>query len=119
MHFISDNIPNLWHLFIAFLSLHFTAHPQSISLVKNDDLILSCSAIGIPSPSIEWMFNGSKIENTSLINYNTTGRITTSTLTITMIQSDHVGIYSCIATNSNSTNHSIESNNATVTLYSK
>ena len=104
---------------VAILSLHFITHPQSKSLIENDNLTFSCSAVGIPTPSIEWMFNGSKITNHNLTNSITTGRTTTLTLTITMIGLHHAGVYYCIATNSHFTNYSIESNNATVTVQCK
>ena len=87
--------------------------------MENDDLILTCSAVGIPSPSTDWMFNGNIIENINLTNCTITGHTTTSTLTITKIGLDQAGVYSCIANNSHFTNHSIESNSATVTVQCK
>ena len=106
-------------LFTAILALHFTAHPISKTVLVNNSLSMSCSAVGIPTPSIEWMFDGSKIINHNLTNSITTGQTTTSTLTITMIELYHAGIYSCTATNSHFTNYSIGSNNATVTVQCK
>ena len=87
-------------------------------MVETEDLILNCSATGIPNPIIKWMLNGSSIQNPNLTN-STNGRTTISTITITTTGLGYSGIYSCNATSGGFTSRSIKSNTATITVIRK
>jgi len=86
----------------------------------NENLILNCTAVGIPTPRIQWLVNGSSklgMENIFSITNNSTH--ITSYLNISMSEITHTGTYSCLATNSFYSNHSLVSNSATVTVHCK
>ena len=89
-------------------------------LMINENLILNCTAVGNPRPRIQWLVNGTSkpgMENIfSTINNSTH---ITSFLNISMSAVTHTGTYSCLATNSFYSNHSLVSNSATVTVYCK
>jgi len=65
--------------------------------------IFSCQATGEPVPSIEWYFNGAKVNTTSTLKYSLSSPISTdyvhSTLIILNVTSLDVGTYTCRATN--------------------
>ena len=92
---------------------HFAVIPSLDIDFEQQEIILggpfdvNCTALGIPSPTVEWFkdgtpiaSNGSTISITATIQTTDVGQIVvTSTLTITTVGIDDAGSYSCSATN--------------------
>jgi len=107
-------------LVVAILSLSFTVHPENKQLMLNDNLILNCTAVGSPKPRIQWLVNGtSKLGMENIFSATNNSTTVTSFLNITTTTVTHTGTYSCLATNSFYSNHSVVSNSATVTVHCK
>ena len=86
----------------------------------NDNLVLSCTAVGSPRPRIQWLFNGTNslgMEN--IFSTTNSSEQLTSFLNINTSTVAHTGSYSCLASNSFYSNHSLESNRASVTVHCK
>ncbi|XP_065910885.1 adhesion G protein-coupled receptor L3-like isoform X2 [Dysidea avara] len=84
----------------------------------NDNLILNCTAVGSPKPKIQWLVNGtSRLGMENIFSTADSSTQVTSFLNITMSAVTHTGTYSCLATNSFYSNHSLESSSATVTVH--
>ena len=75
---------------------------------------LSCSATGEPPPMYTWTRNGVPVFQSSNVAIETT--LSGSNLVLLSVQSQHVGTYSCIAMNSEST---VVSGNATLEIAGK
>lgn len=102
--------------YIAILSLHFVANPQTTILLANESLILTCSATGSPSPTITWLVDGREVKGDEYsINSAKKGNTTISTITVMPAKFKHTGNYSCL-TNNICGNYFLESNKATVII---
>ena len=100
-------------------------NPSSINITTNvDNIILICEAMGIPIPTISWIYN----EN--ILNYNTTNDLSVQTiivgvgivrsvLIVTSTQLNHTGEYMCNATSQVAYYNSVLSDIATVVVHGK
>ena len=65
--------------------------------------LFSCQATGKPVPSIDWYFNGTRVDTTNSLKYFLSSplsmNLTTSTLIIFNVTWSDVGEYTCLATN--------------------
>lgn len=61
-------------------------------------ITLSCSALGEPSPTYTWTFNGATVLPASNVTIVSTA--SSSNLILLSVQIEHVGNYSCTAMNS-------------------
>ena len=69
---------------------------------NNSTLILTCGFVGVPHPSLEWIFNGILLNNNndSIIITNTSNiSSNTSILQWMNTNTDVVGRFTCVATN--------------------
>jgi hypothetical protein len=80
----------------------FIEQPQSDEVTVGDDVTLSVSAKGTPSPTYQWYFNGQALEDE-----------TCSDLKLGAVTTDDAGDYYCVATNSID---SVQSDTATLTV---
>ena len=78
-----------------------TQGPQSISYLQGRDANFSCSANGIPSPTILWTFtNNSNVATTHRSDRNYySGINVTGELDLLDVAEDDFGTYTCIAVN--------------------
>ncbi|XP_033836468.1 immunoglobulin superfamily DCC subclass member 3-like [Periophthalmus magnuspinnatus] len=78
----------------------FTQWPQSLSRSPGGNAVFTCTAAGVPEPSLTWLKNG------RLLKANVNVRISNnnSTLVITRITAEDEAIYQCIAENTAGTN---------------
>jgi len=87
------------HAFLWYITdkPEITTHPQGVTPKEGNNVTVSCSAIGNPSPSITWTKNG------SIISTAADSRITfgadNKTLTITNVSRADSGQYKCVASN--------------------
>ena len=75
--------------------------PVSINVTSSeDDLVLSCSATGFPTPSISWQHNNSLVSVMQRVEINETTSFfqINSTLTVRRSMTNDTGNYSCTAT---------------------
>lgn len=87
----------LWHAVIP----KITKGPQSISDLQETDANFSCSADGIPPPTILWTFTSNENSVTTLgstKNYNS-GIHVTGELDLLNVTENNFGTYSCVAVN--------------------
>lgn len=80
----------------------FIKQLQDITIVDGDQLVLSCHVRGDPEPQISWCKNGSAISSSNIIDLKYKNGI--ATLTIQEVFAEDEGLYSCIASNSISSN---------------
>ena len=74
------------------------------AISEGDDIVLSCTSDGMPTPSIRWLKDGVKIEPGSAENMEfSVGRGPTHWLIIRAVKQSDAGKYSCIAENSKGT----------------
>ena len=75
-----------------------TVGPVETPSLINGDVTLTCTASGIPLPSVMWLDqdSGTVVPATDMIINDTT---IMSTLTLTSLQADDFGSYECTATN--------------------
>ena len=96
-------------MFIAPSNISFPEENIDVTVLEErDDIILNCTASGLPSPSIEW-YRGTRLligtEDRTTITPETTSMnadglyIVDSTLTISPSDRDDSDTYSCVATN--------------------
>ena len=75
-----------------------TDHPQDKNVtIFEDSVILTCTAVGFPSPTITWFHNGSVEVNSSYITENVNYFTTRSTYSKLRAESDDTGGYFCVA----------------------
>uniref|UniRef100_A0A0N4ZRH8 protein-tyrosine-phosphatase n=1 Tax=Parastrongyloides trichosuri TaxID=131310 RepID=A0A0N4ZRH8_PARTI len=79
-----------------YASVTFTETPEHKNVTIGGNLELKCSAEGMPTPEIRWMKNGKIIDNIST-------ELGSSTLKIGIKNINQSGTYTCIASNSIST----------------
>ena len=78
---------------------------EVVDMLENESnpSTMRCQAIGEPVPTINWYFNGVKINVSNSSYYNISdylnGTVVTSSLTIVNAQSSDVGTYTCHAEN--------------------
>ena len=72
-----------------------TAQPQHITPTEEENVTLSCNAIGNPTPSISWTKDGSAV-NSPRISLS----LDNKQLTITHVNRSDSGQYRCVANNS-------------------
>ncbi|XP_045483502.1 immunoglobulin superfamily DCC subclass member 4-like isoform X2 [Harmonia axyridis] len=73
---------------------YFTKTPTSLSYVTAGVVKLACAAGGIPTPCIQWLKDGEKVELGARI------KISNGTLVMRHTFTNDAGIYQCIASNS-------------------
>ena len=72
---------------------------RTVTATQNKRAQLSCTAQGIPKPTITWKRKQSRqIVRTGITNSNTGNRVTSS-VTISRVQAWQAGVYICTATN--------------------
>ena len=74
---------------------------MDMNVTTMEDIILTCTASGYPTPSISWTHNGTAVnESTSQINITTQNgdRVAMSTLIVTGALINDSGEYECFAT---------------------
>ncbi len=67
----------------------FTTQPQSQTVYQGQNVTFAASAIGTPTPTYQWEFNAANISGA-----------TSSSYTITGVQTNNAGNYAVVATNS-------------------
>ena len=73
----------------------FRVRPTPLQLTEFDDVVLECSAIGIPEPSILWLFNDAEVLPGGRVEIdNMTNRLTVQSTSV-----DDSGVYTCAASN--------------------
>ncbi|KAF8787391.1 Peroxidasin like protein [Argiope bruennichi] len=78
--------------------LKFTEKPVDSRVPVGSTIVLPCSAIGDPEPTIHWTQNGIALPLVFRYHASSTG-----TLTIKNVQKNDAGVYRCVATNGVST----------------
>ncbi|HZQ45513.1 MAG TPA: immunoglobulin domain-containing protein, partial [Verrucomicrobiae bacterium] len=73
-----------------------TNQPQSQTVVAGATVGFSVGATGSPAPGFEWLFNSSNVVSTG-----------TNTILLTNVQSDQMGTYTAVVTNSAGTTNSV------------
>ncbi|KAM3915384.1 hemicentin-1 [Leptodactylus fuscus] len=68
---------------------------EELSVVVNHQLDLYCHTMGFPPPVITWLKDGQILSQTDTVHFMTAAQI----LRITSAQEEHVGLYSCLASN--------------------
>jgi hypothetical protein len=86
----------------------FTVQPQTQSVPAGSTVTFTVAASGSPAPTFQWRKNG-----TNLANGGNVSGATTSTLTLTNVQSSDAATYSAVATNTSGT---ATSSNATLAV---
>lgn len=63
--------------------------PQTINYTLGDNVTLTCEALGKPTPTVQWFYNGSQL-----------GEEGSGSLQLTIVNSssDDEGVYTCVAT---------------------
>ncbi|GAB6021000.1 Down syndrome cell adhesion molecule-like protein 1, variant 3 [Chamberlinius hualienensis] len=88
-------------LHLSEVSPYFTNAFDEVTLQPGFSASISCTANGIPTPSIQWKFNGDEIKNNYkyeiAINYEAKG--VRSELKINRLSIEDGGLYSCVANN--------------------
>ena len=76
-----------------------TEQPQDKNVtVFEDSVVLTCTAVGFPSPTITWFHNGSlEVNNSSYITEDVNYYTTRSTYSKLRAESDDTGEYFCVA----------------------
>ena len=78
--------------------------PSSVTKIEKESVTLNCEYEGKPMPSVDWLFNGSKLEinSNSRFTVSQSGDVTsaTSSLTITNLNRTDEGSYTCVISNS-------------------
>ena len=84
--------------------------PINVTSVE-DDIVLSCSATGFPTPSITWQHNGSLVTEMGHVEINETMSFyqRNSTLIVRTAMTNDTGNYSCTATSSLTFYHPVTS----------
>lgn len=73
---------------------YFVSHPKDASIYEGENLTLSCSAAGSPTPVISWLK-----DNVSISNFSSAGG--NSSLVLNFVQKETTdGKYGCVAENS-------------------
>ena len=72
-----------------------TAHPQSVTTTKGENLTLTCNATGNQEPGISWTKDGSPISRDSRISLSDDNK----QLAITNVNRTDSGEYRCVASN--------------------
>jgi pectin methylesterase-like acyl-CoA thioesterase len=91
-----------------------TGLPGSYATNFDDDVTFSPSVAGVPTPTLQWQFNGNNLTDGPTGNGSTISGSTSSTFTITNAQTADSGVYSLIASNA----AGIVTNSVTLTISS-
>ena len=75
--------------------------PYAVKTIQNERVQISCSARGIPRPTIIWKRkrDGQRLRGRVTTNNTRDGEYVTSTITISRVQTRDAGVYNCTATN--------------------
>lgn len=76
---------------------YFTVEPQYKNAAEDETVEINCEATGIPDPTIEWIFNGKPISQSS---QNPRRTISKNSIVIEKLTKNDTGNYGCNATNS-------------------
>ena len=78
-----------------------TPLPAMISRNYGSDLTLTCNAIGRPVPTLSWLKDGSTLQMAQGIQVilTTLNDTVYGVLSITSLEDEHQGIYTCLASN--------------------
>ena len=100
-------------------------NPSSINITFNvDNITLICEAMGIPIPTISWIYNGDIINNNIMNDISVKTivvglGIVRSVLTMTSMLVNYAGEYMCNATSQVTFYNSVSSDIATVVIHGK
>ena len=78
----------------------FTKKPENIVKIENQDVVLNCTAVGNPQPSVEWTKDDVVLNITADPQLSTTSSGNTHSLTIQNVRRSDEGQYRCVAINS-------------------
>lgn len=77
--------------------------PERQFVMLGSQFILSCNATGDPIPYIEWRRNGTVYTNSENIHVTSQSitmlNLAVSSITVSSITPDDIGVYECVATN--------------------
>ena len=77
-----------------------TITAQQLNGVAGGNASFVCTVLdSIPTPNITWMVNGTALEEDNETTITGTTSVTNSTLTLTSLDSNNTGNYSCMASN--------------------
>ena len=100
-------------------------NPSSINITTDvDNITLICEAMGIPIPTISWLYNGNILNDTTMNDLSVQTivvglGIVRSVLIVTSTQVNHTGEYMCNATSQVTFYKSVSSDTATVVVHGK
>jgi hypothetical protein len=104
----------------AYLSVQvipqFLEEPVNNTKLVGDNVTMSCSAYGIPVPSITWLKDGVPITDPSSVT-SISGRISSTRLLLASLNFSDVAGYSCIASNNLVSLQTTNSSTATLTIH--
>ena len=89
-----------WYLFIIIVRSQLTEFPRGVrSVVLGEDLVVSCTAEGRPTPEIVWSRNNIHLNSLESMNILISYTSMRSELQITSFTHTNSGEYSCTASN--------------------
>ena len=112
-------------LFWSLVGPMIITNPSSINITTNvDNITLICEAMGIPIPTISWIYNGNILNDTNVNDLSVQTiivglGIVRSVLIVTSTQLNHTGEYMCNATSQVAYYNSVLSDIATVVVHGK
>ena len=78
----------------------FTKKPENIVKIEDQNVVLNCTAVGNPQPSVEWTKDGVALNITADPQLTTTSSGISHSLTIQNVHRSDEGQYRCVANNS-------------------
>ena len=91
------------------------SHPDNIAVSPGDRVVITCAVEGSPVPTVTWLKDGMKSVYGEVKTFQGKDS-STSVLTISSFEEQHVGNYACQATNAIG---NVTSREATLTLTGK